>query len=69
MFVVFWDTSSSESLIALLIRNGWQKMSAVRQARGGMTLRSGHLSVPSDTVSKEFGLFFVTNGQGWSIGC
>lgn len=69
MFVVFWDTASSESLIALLIRNGWQKVSAVRQARGGITLRSGHLSVRNDTVSKEFGVFFVTNGQDLSIGC
>jgi hypothetical protein len=47
-------------MTALLIRRGWQKVSAIRHVLGGMADKSGHFNVFTATKNNEFPLFDVT---------
>jgi hypothetical protein len=51
---------SWEKDIALLIKNGWQKLKAIKQARGGIIARIGHLSLFNVTEKRELGPLLVT---------
>ena len=49
--------------MALLIRNGWQKLSAVKAALGGTTDRTGHFSLFSVNTNRVLGDLLVTGSE------